>query len=152
MNARYLLALFLVSLVALSACNGETMMSEKGFRLPDGDAEAGREVFLYMQCHECHTIKGEQLPGIAGQAPPYVELGGSVTQVRTYGQLVTSIINPSHKLAMGYPKEVVSEDGESRMYIYNEYMTIQELVDLVMFLQPYYKVVPPDFQYRMYPG
>ena len=152
MNARSVLALFLVSLVALGGCGGETMMSEKGFRLPDGDAEAGREIFLYMQCNQCHTIKGEQLPGIPGQAPPYVELGGSVTQVRTYGQLITSIINPSHKLATGYAKEVVSENGESRMYIYNEYMTIQELVDLVMYLQPYYKVVAPDFQYRMYPG
>lgn len=152
MNARSVLALFLLSLITLGGCDSETRMSEKGFRLPDGDAEAGREVFLYMQCHQCHTIKGEQLPGIAGQPPPYVELGGAVTQVRTYGQLVTSIINPSHKLATGYAEIVVSDDGESRMYIYNEYMTIQELVDLVMFLQPYYKVVPPDFQYRMYPG
>ena len=152
MNARSVLALFLVSLIALGGCGGETMMSEKGFRLPDGDAEAGREAFLYMQCNQCHTIKGEQLPGIPGLASPYVELGGSVTQVRTYGQLITSIINPSHKLATGYAKEVVSEDGESGMYIYNEHMTIQELVDLVMYLQPYYKVVAPDFQYRMYPG
>ena len=152
MNARSVLALFLVSLVALGACGGETMMSEKGFRLPDGDAEAGHEAFLYMQCNQCHTIKGEQLPGIPGQAPPYVELGGSVTQVRTYGQLITAIINPSHKLATGYAKEVVSEDGVSKMYIYNEHMTVQELIDIVIFLQPYYKVVAPDFQYRMYPG
>ena len=152
MNARSVLALLLVSLVALSACDREAMMSEKGFRLPDGDPEAGREAFLYMQCHQCHTIKGEQLAGIPGYPPPYVELGGSVTQVRTYGQLITAIINPSHKLATGYAKEVVSEDGVSKMYIYNEYMTIQELADLVMFLQPHYKVVAPDFKYRVYPG
>ncbi len=152
MKMRSVLALLLVSLVAVSGCDQQARMSEKGFRLPDGDPEAGREAFLYMQCHQCHTIKGEQLAGIPGQPPPYVELGGSVTQVRTYGQLITSIINPSHKLATGYAKQVVSEDGVSRMYIYNEYMTVQELVDLVMFLQPYYKVVAPDFQYRMYPG
>ncbi len=152
MNARSVLALLLVSLVAVSGCDQQARMSEKGFRLPDGDPEAGREAFLYMQCNQCHTIKGEQLASIPGYPPPYVELGGSVTQVRTYGQLITSIINPSHRLATGYAKEVVSEDGVSKMYIYNEYMTVQELVDLVMFLQPYYKVVPPDFQYRMYPG
>ena len=30
-------------------------------------------------------------------------------------------------------------------------MTVQELTDLVMFLQPYYDVIPPQFQYRVYP-
>ena len=74
-----------------------------------------------------------------------------MTQVKTYGQLVTSIINPSHKLATGYAKEVVSEGGESNMYIYNQHMTVQELIDIVMFLQPYYDVVVPEFRYPIYP-
>ena len=82
---------------------------------------------------------------------PYVELGGPVTRVKTYGDLVTSIINPSHKLADGYAEEAVSEDGESKMYVYNGYMTVQELVDLVSYLQPQYEVVVPAFQYRVYP-
>ena len=30
-------------------------------------------------------------------------------------------------------------------------MTVQELTDIVMFLQPYYDVVPPEFHYRVYP-
>ena len=64
---------------------------------------------------------------------------------------MTAIINPSHKLAEGYKKEVVSEDGKSKMYVYNSFMTVQELTDLVMFLQPYYDVIPPQFQYRVYP-
>jgi mono/diheme cytochrome c family protein len=151
MKARSLLTLIVVSLVALSACDRDAMMSSKGFRLPDGDAQAGREAFLYMQCHQCHTIKGEQLPGIPGQEPPYVELGGPVSKVKTYGELITSIINPSHKLARGYAKEVVSEDGESKMYIYNDHMTVTELNDIVMFLQPYYDVVVPNFRYPVYP-
>ena len=151
MKARTLLAVILVSLVVLVGCDRDTMMSEKGFRLPDGDAQAGREAFLYMQCHQCHTIRGEELPEISGMEPPYVELGGKVTKVKTYGELVTSIINPSHKLAKGYAAEVVSEDGESNMYIYNSHMTVQELVDIVMFLQPYYDVVVPDYRYTVYP-
>ena len=101
MKARNTLTLILFSLFALTACDQEARMSQKGFRLPDGDAEAGREAYLYMQCHQCDTIAGEQLPGIPGQEPPYVELGGKVTQVKTYGELVTSIINPSHRLARG---------------------------------------------------
>ena len=111
---------------------------------------AGRETFLYMQCNQCHTISGEQLPAIPG-AEPYVELGGMVTRVKTYGELVTAIINPSHKLADGYAEELVSEDGVSNMYVYNRHMTVQELTDLVMFLQPHYDVPIPTFDYRVYP-
>ena len=103
-----------------------------------------------MQCNQCHTIKGEELPIIPG-TEPYVELGGVVTQVKTYGELVTAIVNPSHKLADGYAKDQVSENGVSNMYIYNEYMTVQELTDLVRFLQPRYDVAPPRYQYRIYP-
>ena len=45
----------------------------------------------------------------------------------------------------------MSEDGKSKMYNYNGFMTVQELTDIVMFLQPHYDVVPPAFQYRVYP-
>jgi len=145
------LALMLVSLAALGACDQDAMMSSKGFRLPDGNAAIGREAFLYMQCHQCHTINGEQLPIIPGQELPYVELGGKVTQVKTYGQLITAIINPSHELAPGYAEELVSEDGESNMYVYNHHMTVQELIDIVMYLQPHYDVVVPRGKYRVYP-
>jgi hypothetical protein len=74
-----------------------------------------------------------------------------VTQVKTYGELVTAIINPSHKLATGYAKEVVAENSHSNMYNYNRHMTVQELTDIVMFLQPYYDVVVPEFRYPIYP-
>ena len=151
MKALSLLAFSLITGMMLGACDPEAVMSARGFRLPDGDAQAGREAFPYMQCHQCHTIKGETLPALPGENPPYVELGGPVTQVKTYGQLVTSIINPSHKLATGYAEEVVSEGGESHMYIYNQHMTVQELIDIVMYLQPYYDVVVPEFRYPVYP-
>ena len=147
MKTANLLAILLATAVFGSGCDDEKLMSERGFRLPDGDAQAGQETFLYMQCNQCHTIRGEQLPAIAG-SEPYVELGGAVTSVKTYGELVTAIINPSHKLADGYAKDQVSENGVSNMYVYNSFMTVQELTDLVMFLQPHYDVVPPQFQYR----
>lgn len=145
------IALLLGCLVALSACDNEVWMSEQGFRLPDGDAQTGREAFLYMQCHQCHSIDGEELPEIPGMDPPYVELGGETSKVKTYGELVTAIINPSHKLARGYALTVVSEAGESNMYVYNQHMTVQELVDIVMYLQPTYDVMVPEYRYRAYP-
>ena len=133
----------------LGACERD-FMSERGFSLPEGDPIAGKEAFLYMQCNECHSIKGMTLPRVPLGDPPYVELGGQVTSVKTYGDLVTSIINPSHRLAKGYAEDQVSEDGESNMYVYNGYMTVQELIDIVMFLQPQYEIVIPRYQYPVY--
>ena len=142
------MALLLASLLALSACDQEARMNAKGFRLPDGDVQTGLETFLYMQCNQCHTIAGMQLPVIPGKGSPYVELGGTVTNVKTYGELVTAIIYPSHKLADGYAEEIVATDGESNMYVYNRIMTVQELIDLVAFLQPQYDVALPEVTYR----
>lgn len=150
MKAARLLIVVGMAVALISGCDEEKIMSERGFRLPDGNAQAGRETFLYMQCNQCHTIRNEDLPTLAGYVP-YVELGGPVTRVKTYGELVTAIINPSHKLADGYAKDSVSEGGVSNMYVYNGYMTVQELTDLVMFLQPHYNIVAPKFQYRVYP-
>ena len=150
MKRWFVLSLLVLAVAVLGGCERDRM-SERGFSLPEGNAMAGRETFLYMQCNQCHTIQGEELPPVPG-AEPYVELGGAVTRVKSYGELVTSIINPSHKLASGYAKEVVAEeDGQSRMYVYNGYMTVQELIDLVAFLQPHYDVVMPAFEYRVYP-
>ena len=43
-----------------------------------------------------------------------IHLGGKVYRVRTYGELVTAVIHPSHDIAKGYDEEeVVSATGES---------------------------------------
>jgi sulfur-oxidizing protein SoxX len=150
MNKLFMTTL-LSMLLSLSVGCTPSAKSEFGFRLPDGDAAMGRETFAYMQCNQCHTVVGETFAAIPLADPPYVELGGNLSRIKTYGELVTAIINPSHKLAAGYEADVVSEDGESNMYVYNGYMTVQELIDLVSFLQSSYHVVPPVYQYRVYP-
>ena len=151
MTLSTIVKLLLVSIVALSGCEADRM-SEKGFSLPEGNTLNGREAFVYMHCHECHTVAGEEFPAVAMADPPFVKLGGTVTRVKTYGQLVTAIINPSHKLAPGYPVDVVTTDGESsRMPVYNGHMTVQELIDIVSFLQPHYNVYVPPYEYRIYP-
>ncbi len=145
----YALSIGLAAL-CLGACDADRM-SERGFSLPPGDAAAGRTAFLYMQCNQCHTIAGENLPVVDASNPPYVQLGGRVSKVKTYGQLVTAIINPSHKLADGYAEDLVSEDGESNMYVYNSHMTVKELTDIVMYLQPFYDVIIPATTYVPHP-
>jgi hypothetical protein len=76
-----------------------------------------------------------------------VELGGLTDRVQTYGDLVTSIINPSHRIAEGYsPEEVMLDDGESRMAYYNSVMTVEELIDIVTFLETKYDLKPATRQ------
>lgn len=152
MNTRFALVCLFGCLVALTGCDREAYMSQQGFRLPDGNAETGRDTFLSLQCNQCHTVTGEELPDVPGAAQPYIELGGTVATVKTYGDLVTSIINPSHKLTRAYAEEIVAENGESNMYIYNEHMTVQQLIDIVMYLQPKYDVQVPEYHYRIYPS
>ncbi|MEM8863914.1 MAG: cytochrome C [Planctomycetota bacterium] len=113
------------------------------FALPAGNATAGQEVFMKMRCYDCHDIPGVDLPLSEESDQVQVVLGGKVAKVKTYNDLVTSIINPSHRLSESYTTALVSRDGESNMTNYNDVMTISELIDLVAFLQTQYKVVEP---------
>jgi sulfur-oxidizing protein SoxX len=80
-----------------------------------------------------------------------VRLGGQVSRIKTYGDLVTSIINPSHKLSRGNNRMTVSQAGKSKMTVYNEVMTVQQLVDLTTFLQDTYTVYDPAYKIYYYP-
>ena len=51
-----------VAIVAGSAGCTRTPESAAGFRLPDGDPLQGRNEFVSLQCHQCHTIEGESFP------------------------------------------------------------------------------------------
>ena len=120
--------------------------SPVGFLLPGGDIEEGKAAFLELQCNACHTVDGVDLPPpvVIPSPSASVLLGGHVFEIRTDGYLVTSIINPSHKLARGLKREnIITSTGESRMPDYSEIMTVQQLIDLVAFLQSRYTVVPP---------
>lgn len=120
--------------------------SPVGFLLPEGDVEQGEAAFLELQCNGCHTVDGVDLPPplVITNPSATVVLGGQVFEIRTDGYLVTSIIDPSHELARGLNKEqITTSTGESRMPDYSEIMAIQQLIDLVDFLQSRYTVVPP---------
>ena len=145
---RYLTLIMISCCALMAACTGGKE-SPRGFSLPEGNAEMGKAAFVALQCNACHsTAEVEQL---ANGNDISVNLGGDVSFVKTYADLVTSIINPSHRLASGYPDEMVSQDGESRMRNYNDVMTVEQLIDLVSYLQPHYKLrVPEPSIYRGY--
>jgi L-cysteine S-thiosulfotransferase len=133
------LALFALLMTACDAGPKSSM----GFRLPDGDIEKGKAAFVELKCNFCHTVAGVELPSPELVPPVMVNLGGQARNVKTYGDLVTSIINPSHRLAKGYKKEFISVDGKSRMTDYTEVMTVRQMINLVAFLQSQYEIVLP---------
>ncbi|MCU7554130.1 cytochrome c [Alteromonas sp. ASW11-19] len=137
--------------VGLTAC-GFGPESPRGFSLPEGDAQAGKALFAEYRCTDCHTVEGITVPADHNYVMPKpVSLGGSSSRVTTYGELVTSVINPSHKLSRRYPVSQTTEGGKSRMRDMNDIMTVADLIDIVAFLQPKYEVVPyRTTEYRLY--
>ncbi len=130
--------------LAGSGCERDT----QGFALPEGDAERGRAEFVQLGCTDCHSVMSEPgLNEIDPQAEIRVLLGGPTSRVQTYGNLVTSIINPSHRVRRGNREMMANPDGSSRMRSYNELMTVQQLVDLVSFLKRHYEVWTPPTSY-----
>jgi hypothetical protein len=142
--------LTMATLVILSGCDLAST-SSRGFALPEGDAGRGREAFVALDCTSCHRVRDLELPAPALEGPVMVVLGGGVSRVKSYDELVTSIINPSHRLARGFSKDGVSVEGESLMAVYNDVMTVTELIDLVTFLQSEYEVIQrPGYRYPVY--
>lgn len=138
--ARLTAVVLLTGLWAITSGCSPQPTSGKGFTLPSGDAAKGKMVFTEHNCQRCHTVAGI----VRGEEDNEmdVSLGGEVSRISTYGELVTSIINPSHKLARGLPEEDVADEGESKMQNYNDVLTVTELIDLVAFLQSKYTLRP----------
>jgi len=149
MNRVTKILLLSICIVVLAACTTDPK-SSRGFRLPDGNIQKGQAVFVELQCNTCHQISGLDMPAPVQPGPVQITLGGTVRNVKTYGELVSSVINPSHKLISSYPKDQVSNDGESLMTVYNDRMTVRQLIDLVAFLQSRYDVIVPDYAYTTY--
>jgi len=137
-----MLSLVCCALLLLIAGCDSGPKSGRGFTLPEGDPNMGEATFTQLQCNSCHIVVGKPEIPHPENAEISVKLGGKVRTVQTYGQLVTSIINPSHRLAKGYPLEMIQEQGESKMINYNVVMSVEQLTDLVAFLQAQYELEP----------
>nr|WP_136249554.1 c-type cytochrome [Ningiella ruwaisensis] len=134
---------FLSALLFLTACDSG-VDSPRGFSLPEGDADRGKSVFIKYQCLSCHSAEGYEavIKNMPSELDARVPLGGNSMRVTTYAELVTSIINPSHRISRGFKPINQDDSGNSTMRNYNQEMSVQELIDLVAYLQPQYKVKP----------
>lgn len=134
----------------LSACQPT---GSAAFSFPEGDAEAGAQTFVELGCVSCHSVTGApEVRDNISQAERTIPLGGEQIRVYTYGELVTSIVNPSHKISQERLGTMVQSDGETNMRNYNDIMTVTQLTDLVTFLEAHYTLKPFDrTDYVTYP-
>lgn len=138
----------LLLLLTLSACEAERT-SGKRLVLPVGDVDTGKATFVNLGCIQCHGIKGVEMPEYEDETEKMLLLGGEIRKVKTYGELVTSIVNPNHIISSEYLKTVEKpvnvREMESPMPSFNDEMTVAQLIDLITFLDAQYKVTMPDY-------
>jgi sulfur-oxidizing protein SoxX len=133
--------------VLLCAC-GQGPNTGRGFQLPEGDISSGQQSFVELGCHQCHIVTGLELPAYGVASPLTVEIGGEVIRVKTYGELLTSIVNPQHVIAQQYLNLLDVEDrkgAESLMPSFNKTMTVDQLINIVTFLNSHYEKVNPEY-------
>ncbi|NNL55284.1 MAG: c-type cytochrome [Woeseia sp.] len=138
------------SIVGIAACEGGIVPTQQ-IVLPEGNAERGQQAFVALECTACHTVSGMELAAPEEFGPVTIALGGRVSKVKSYNELVTSVINPSHRLARNPFRQQIEEDGESIMPVYGDIMTVTQLVDIVTFLQSKYEGIErPGYKYPVY--
>ena len=133
--------------IGLSGCQTK-------FSLPSGDEAMGKAAFVKYRCTDCHTIVG--VDDLRPSSEPFMTLplGGRTEDVKTYEELVTSIINPSHVISPNFAGKNVAIGNHSKMPNYNQAMSVSELIDLVTFLKSKYKLDPYwewDYEDYVYP-
>lgn len=132
------LLLILGLMGAIVACS-TARNTARGFRLAgNGDIHRGKAAFLEFGCNTCHEVKGANLPAPKVQR---VILGGSVVAEPSDGYLVTAIINPAYHAAR-YPAASGVPGGHPSMPEYASRMTVQQLTDIVAYLQSRYALLP----------
>lgn len=146
---RYIPSLLLIlGSIYLAGCNTGPKGST-GFSLPDGDVERGKAAFIEFQCNTCHVSKQVAQLETDPAAKISITLGGETSHIKSYGELVTSIINPSHRVVRRNSSEMADTDGKSKMVSFNDVMTVSQLIDLVAYVQSNYELSP--YQHSNYP-
>jgi len=147
---RHAMQFALVSAALAFGCQAgseEQARSSRGFALPQGDVEAGQKAVVDLRCTTCHEVHGleDELPRPTATPIVGVTLGGLAMREPTDGELITSIINPSHHVNTPNEQQNVTSGSESRMAAanLNESMTVQQLLDIVAFLHDRYETAQP---------
>jgi hypothetical protein len=138
-SARLLLAV-LAAAALLPTLRGE---EPRAFRFPGGDAEAGREAFVSLNCVQCHSLAKTELPEPKGPRRLELALAAQVRFVKRYEDLVVAITNPRHVVTEQYRAILTSAEArggiEPLMPDLTKDMSARQLMDLVAFLDGVYR-------------
>lgn len=103
------------------------------FTFPSGNPQAGRRIFVQMECYTCHDVAGERFPvakrTVGNVGPALTGMGAH----HSAEYLAESIINPNAVIVEG--KGYTGPDGLSIMPDYSEILTLRQLFDLVAYLK-----------------
>jgi mono/diheme cytochrome c family protein len=104
------------------------------FYFSDYDPESGRQAFIDLKCVACHQVRGDSdLPvPITKQQGPVL----AAWAIRSPGDLMDSIIAPSHRIAPGSDGRD-TQGGLSRMANFNDSMTVRQLIDILAYLNSF---------------
>ena len=131
----------LLILLGLASCATHPDYATQ-FRFPIewGSISEGQQAFVDLECHQCHTVNGVDLMPYEAVSPVMLELGGTIVYAKTYADLVTSIINPSHIVSDEYLNSLPRDARGGSMSImpFKSQMTVEQLIDLVIFLNSRY--------------
>ncbi len=86
-----------VTVLLFSAACDVSPNSGYGFTLPEGNESAGEIAFRSFHSTDCHAMHNRDDLREGVEPIMTVAIGGKTTRISTYGELVTSVINPSHK-------------------------------------------------------
>ena len=96
---------------------------------PTGNASRGRDVFVRLGCFTCHHVSGQTFS-------PSSALGRDLTGVGRHhpaAYLLQSILNPNAVIVDG--REYTGADGRSIMPDVRDQLSVNDLIDLVSYLE-----------------
>lgn len=101
------------------------------FTMPEGDARAGHETFMRMQCYTCHAIDlaGDTLPPESGGIGPKL----TFEYAQLPNEYLAESIIKAHTVVAA--PDYQRKEGIGGMGNYNDFLTVKELTDLVAFLK-----------------
>lgn len=101
------------------------------FTMPEGDARAGHETFMRMQCYTCHTIDlaSDSLPPESGGIGPEL----TYAYAKLPEEYLAESIIKAHAVVAA--PDYQRKEGIGGMGNYNDFLTVKELTDLVAFLK-----------------
>jgi mono/diheme cytochrome c family protein len=127
-----LLLCVLVFALAAAGCGGEETVtptpdtvvgSVAEQTVPQGDAEAGKSVFVDTGCGSCHTFEAA---GTSGTTGPNLD---ESLQGKDEQYIFNAIVNPDAQIAEGFQPGLMPKT-------YGEQLDDKQLGDLVAFLKP----------------